>query len=46
MPTLLARDAPSLFVAVVTLNLLEVSPRIEHASLLMGCGERLGFCFP
>jgi hypothetical protein len=35
----LTRDAPSLFVAIVTLNLLEVSPRIEHAPLLMGAAK-------
>ncbi len=32
----LAGEGPSLFVAIVTLNLLEVSPRVEHASLLIG----------
>jgi hypothetical protein len=42
----LVRDAPSLFVAIVTLNLLEVSPRIEHASLLMSAAKAWVSAFP
>lgn len=42
----LARDAPSLFIAVVTLNLLEVSPRSEHAPLLMNGVKAWVAAFP
>jgi hypothetical protein len=42
----LASEAPCLFVAIVTLNLLEVAPRIEHATLLVGAAKALVVGFP
>jgi hypothetical protein len=42
----LAIDAPCLFVAVVTLNLLEVAPRIEHTSLLVAAAKSWVAAFP
>jgi hypothetical protein len=35
----IASDAPSRFVAIVTLNLMEVAPRTEHATLLVGAAR-------
>lgn len=42
----LAKDAPCLFIAIVTLNLLEVAPRIEHASLLVAGAKSWVDAFP
>jgi hypothetical protein len=42
----LASDAPSPFVAIVTLNLLEVAPRTEHATLLVSAAKAWVIAFP
>lgn len=42
----LGEDAPSLFVALVLLNLVEVSPRLEHLSLIVELIERWLKQFP
>jgi hypothetical protein len=42
----LTRDAPCLFIAIVTLNLIEVSPRTEHAFLLTGASTSWVSAFP
>lgn len=42
----LATDAPCPFVAIVTLNLLEVSPRVEHAALLVAATKSWAAAFP
>lgn len=42
----LASDAPCLFIAFVTLNLLEVSPRAEHTALLLTATRAWVAAFP
>jgi hypothetical protein len=42
----LASDAPSPFVAIVALNLLEVAPRTEHATLLVRAAKTWVVAFP
>jgi hypothetical protein len=44
--TQLAKDAPCSFVAIVTLNLLEVAPRIEHASMVVAAAKSWVAAFP
>jgi hypothetical protein len=42
----LAKDAPSSFIAIVTLNLLEVAPRVEHVPLLVAAAKSWLAAFP
>jgi hypothetical protein len=41
-----AKEAPCAFVAIVTLNLLEVAPRIEHAPMLVTAAKSWLAAFP
>jgi hypothetical protein len=41
-----AKEAPCAFVAIVTLNLLEVAPRMEHAPMLVTAAKSWLAAFP